>query len=128
MSYCHGESRQVTTGLLRKDSTFQYQPLLQQTEFRLLCIPPKTAETPDNLILFHASLEEAEEARYVALSYCWGDPGSVQDIVVNGQAVKVTKNLFAAIQALQRSDIYVVLWADAVRLISQLSFAFSGLR
>jgi Heterokaryon incompatibility protein (HET) len=51
---------------------------------------------------------------YEALSYCWGDESNKCDIILQGHAWNVTKNLFMALQQLRNSNIPRVLWVDAL--------------
>ena len=54
---------------------------------------------------------------FMALSYTWGDPTNVREIVVNGQPVLVTQNLEACLRVLRRKD-YIKdgwqIWIDAI--------------
>ncbi|MCJ1243494.1 hypothetical protein MMC30_000691 [Trapelia coarctata] len=54
---------------------------------------------------------------FLALSYTWGDPTNVREILVNGQSMLVTQNLEACLRALRRKQ-YVQngwrLWIDAI--------------
>ena len=51
---------------------------------------------------------------YEALSYTWGDPNDREEIQVNNQVMRVTKNLKAALLALRDADEERVMWVDAV--------------
>ena len=54
---------------------------------------------------------------YLALSYTWGDPTNVREILVNGQSLIITQNLEACLRALRRKH-YVKngwrFWIDAI--------------
>ncbi|KAK7221524.1 hypothetical protein V2G26_009527 [Clonostachys chloroleuca] len=50
---------------------------------------------------------------YTALSYCWGDPGGKENIIVSERPMMVTRNLISALQDL-RDRGYLRIWADAV--------------
>ncbi|KAK3370555.1 heterokaryon incompatibility protein-domain-containing protein [Podospora didyma] len=60
----------------------------------------------------------ADAPPYVGLSYVWGDPGQVETIVVNGEDVLVTENLFLALRRIRRRDWEIrevdKLWVDAI--------------
>jgi hypothetical protein len=49
-----------------------------------------------------------------ALSYAWGDPRETFEIVVNGHALEVRKNLYLALHRLRKQDCSRPLWVDAV--------------
>ena len=54
---------------------------------------------------------------FLALSYTWGDPNTVREILVNGQPLPITQNLEACLRALRRKQ-YVKngwkFWIDAI--------------
>ncbi|CAH0044788.1 unnamed protein product [Clonostachys solani] len=93
---------------------YQYQRSLSvgDDEIRLLQI--EASSDPDSEIkcrLLTTPLGSA--GRYIALSYCWGDPGIKGKIIVSQRSMMVTKNLISALQDL-RSRGYLCIWADAV--------------
>jgi hypothetical protein len=54
---------------------------------------------------------------YIALSYTWGDPGTTDAIMLNGQRFDVTRNLYLALHQLRESKYFatgVKLWVDAI--------------
>lgn len=59
-------------------------------------------------------LQAGQTKAYEALSYCWGKPDRLVDIVCNGRRMKVTPNLRAALQNLRKDDSNRMLWVDAM--------------
>ena len=59
---------------------------------------------------------------YLALSYTWGDPSHVEEISVNDQSIKITKNLADCLRTL-RNKSYIKqgwkLWVDALCINQQ---------
>ena len=54
---------------------------------------------------------------FMALSYTWGDPTNVREIMVNGQPFSVTLNLEACLRVLRRKDYIKAgwkVWIDAI--------------
>jgi hypothetical protein len=51
---------------------------------------------------------------YEALSYCWGNPNDRREISISGTVMRVTTNLYAALQYLRRPSEPRILWVDAV--------------
>jgi hypothetical protein len=51
---------------------------------------------------------------YEALSYTWGNPKETEPIIVNGQTMRVTKNLNAALLALRKENEDRIMWIDAL--------------
>jgi len=95
---------------------FQYEALTEKDGIRLIIIPPKvsgnrTVSTadPDALqcSLIHITLSHCEDEiidHYTALPYVW----------VNESPVRVTANLYAALNDLQDETRVLRLWADAL--------------
>ena len=90
-----------------------YEPLdVDFYEIRMLSILPAT--TPDAVV--KCTLEKTSllaPPKYVALSYCWGDPDFTTTIFVNDIEVNVTVNLADALQRLRLLEVTRV-WADAL--------------
>jgi hypothetical protein len=55
-------------------------------------------------------------ASYIAISYTWGEPTLNHPMECDGKEIKVTANLHAALQTLQRNNENVdwTVWADAI--------------
>ncbi|KAI1175059.1 heterokaryon incompatibility protein-domain-containing protein [Nemania sp. FL0916] len=89
-----------------------YRPLSNSGhEIRILVIEPLSPE--DNRIrchLEHASLYDLGND-FVALSYYWGDHNALKRIIVSGELVAITFNLYKALEELRRRGLYRV-WVD----------------
>jgi hypothetical protein len=51
---------------------------------------------------------------YEALSYTWGDPSPIAPIILDGNNIKITKNLDSALRHLRRTENSRRLWVDAL--------------
>lgn len=51
---------------------------------------------------------------FLALSYTWGDPTDVREILVNGQPLLITHNLEACLRALRRKQYVKDGWMDVL--------------
>ena len=49
-----------------------------------------------------------------ALSYVWGHPERVCDIVINGKMAKITKSVADALQSIRKTTRIRAVWADAI--------------
>ncbi len=99
-----------------------YQPLdASKNEIRLLTVHPNDNdddETVRSLIsceLFHVSLDD-KDARFIAISYVWGDPLETREILVNGQVHLVTINCWEILCAHSCIPEYegIPIWIDAL--------------
>lgn len=104
---------------------YQYVPL-RGLEFRLVRIFRKTLETVRCEII-HESLAEPPE--YTAISYAWGDPDEKRDIEIEHDvldeeqemvrkaiSVRVTINLYGALEALRKENRDVLVWIDGLSI------------
>ena len=90
---------------------FRYQSL-NPNEIRLLR-PLSRSQNALAFELVHISL--LSKPRYAALSYTWGPPGDVQEILLNGQHFPVRRNLYGALQQMESSKLIDQhLWVDAI--------------
>ena len=90
-----------------------YQPLDgKQHHFRLLRLHAGRRPQPVVCTLYSEHLKRGKD--YEALSYVWGDPNVVKDILVNGQPLPVTENLNKALHRLRRLKESRILWIDAI--------------
>ncbi|KAI1474590.1 HET-domain-containing protein [Daldinia eschscholtzii] len=96
--------------------SFQYRPLTEPGEIRLLCLEP----APDREATLKGSFEHIIlpdhyfTDPYTALSYVWGDAAAADTILVDGHVFGITANLGAALRDI-RNDVKVHhLWADAL--------------
>ena len=86
--------------------------MILQNEIRILHLLPHDGDSdaPIKCNLRVASLDHNPE--YEALSYVWGNKGSLVDIQVSDRTVGVTKNLYSALQRLRLTDKTRPLWVD----------------
>ncbi|KAI0098532.1 heterokaryon incompatibility protein-domain-containing protein [Nemania sp. FL0031] len=94
------------------DRAISYSPLsITRNEIRILVIEPPSPQ--DNRIrcrLEHVSLFDLHND-FVALSYCWGDHTALKRIILSGDMIPITFNLYKALEELRRRGFYRV-WAD----------------
>jgi hypothetical protein len=101
---------------------FTYEPL-QPGFIRLLRILPEST-TKDIRCYLH-KLKTAEEERFAALSYCWGNPTPVAAITINTRPLGAARNLLDFLQtrflqntwlSRKMSDAFndLDLWVDAL--------------
>lgn len=91
-----------------------YQPLSREgREFRLVRITPGQQDSPIELTLDHASLDNAPS--YAALSYVWGEE-KVVDVRVNGITTSIRENLHEALVQIRNGglEFSTSLWIDAI--------------
>ncbi|KAI1128267.1 heterokaryon incompatibility protein-domain-containing protein [Nemania abortiva] len=67
-------------------------------------------------VKFHlATLDNLQDLKYEALSYCWGNKTPLHPVLCDASSVVwVTQNLFDALQELRLEDRSRMLWADAI--------------
>ena len=89
-------------------------------QIRLLTLLPAAQCSPKDLdqsvipiSTLLESVDWTDKPPYIAVSYTWGDATSLETILVNGQALKITVNLHEALCQLQ-TDEPVRLWTDAI--------------
>lgn len=82
-------------------------------EIRMLVLMP--AEDPSApLVMRMAHCPMHCEVNYYALSYTWGDPQPLSEVIVNGPRMTVRQNLEKALRALRLPKNEAVWWIDAV--------------
>jgi hypothetical protein len=67
-------------------------------EIRLICVMPE-ADGPIECKFKHINLQSNPTPEYRALSYTWGAPNPVQEIIVNNQSLLVRQNLYDFLKA-----------------------------
>lgn len=96
-------------------SSYIYTPLPKADSFRLIELLPGIPGSPlrCNIIL---TRRNRNVAGYEALSYAWGDPVFSQLLVEMStmSIIRITDNLYHALQALRREHQSRLLWVDAV--------------
>jgi hypothetical protein len=90
---------------------------LRSSKIRLLRILPGRSNEPLACVLEQVAL--STEPVFHSLSYCWGEPGEEEKILLNGRTSRVSKNLYEALRhfrELQDSESVFkgALWADAI--------------
>jgi hypothetical protein len=92
---------------------YQYSPLEESKgEIRLLDLYSGDSDDDINCSIRHVTLASTPE--YTALSYTWGDLTIRKAILVGGQTLEVTVNLFDALCHLRSSQKTRTFWVDAV--------------
>jgi hypothetical protein len=92
---------------------FVHEPLqTPDTEIRLLELLPGSSKEELQCRLFHSPVSNLPA--YQPLSYVWGSPRDVVEILVNNASFFVTRNLAAALRQLQQPDASRILWIDAI--------------
>lgn len=100
----------------RRHSPYQHYPQPQGRWFRLLRLLPASGTpscTLECVEVGHTSLQ------YQALSYVWGTDSPSDDLVCNGQLLKVGRNLNSALIAIREKDEEKILWVDAICINQQ---------
>jgi hypothetical protein len=101
---------------------FPYKPLSRNVDsIRLIILKPRGEKEDASVVrckLSHVTF--GEKPQYEALSYTWGDPNDLKDIIIDGLEMKVRVNLYSALRDL-RTEKPRVLWADAI-CIDQSNF------
>nr|XP_023922596.1 uncharacterized protein LOC112034043 [Quercus suber]POE97783.1 heterokaryon incompatibility protein 6, or allele [Quercus suber] len=85
---------------------------LASGELRLLVLFPGVENEPLRAELRVVSFASAP--LYRAVSYRWGSPNRTKRLILDGQIVDITENLFAALRAFRMSHRSLFLWADAI--------------
>lgn len=92
---------------------FEYAPLSEPDNIRLLCLHPGSQDEAIECSLDEANLD-LENYSYQALSYAWGDPQPVHNISCNGRKIKIARNLDSALKRLRLENTSRILWVDAL--------------
>ena len=91
-----------------------YTPLnAAKSEIRVLVIHP-AAEAQSPLICTLQPVSLADDPKFEALSYTWGSPGKICDILLNGKSFRVQENAEAALRRLRRAKGPRTVWIDAI--------------
>jgi hypothetical protein len=91
---------------------YVYQDLPSGNFIRLLCMSPGNRGEEIVCSLHVTPLDELPP--YTALSYCWGKPVFDHIVCCEGKEIKVTKNLYSALQRMRLPDEYSLVWVDAI--------------
>ena len=93
---------------------YQYSPLKDQGEVRLLHLKPGRQRDNIQISIMHARLDD--QPIYQALSYTWGDATVTTPIACStvGDTLSITRNCEAALRRLRLEGEERVLWVDAI--------------
>lgn len=95
---------------------------------RILSLSP-SENLSDPIHIQLSTVKLADEPKFVALSYCWGDATDKLPIVCNGQEFLVTRNLDSALRHVRDDEKERILWIDAICInqnsISERSYQVS---
>ncbi|KAK4442364.1 heterokaryon incompatibility protein-domain-containing protein [Podospora aff. communis PSN243] len=92
---------------------FCYTPLDEEgQQTRLFTLLPGKRQSPLCGILVAANLKN--DLQYDALSYVWGDPTPLFELVVNGDMLEIAENLCKALLAIRLETEPLTLWIDAI--------------
>lgn len=97
-------------------STYQYQPLHQPLDIRLLYLQPGGGNYPLRCFIKHVNLNEAKS--YSAISYVWGDPKTSAELLIGNECtLRITPSLSQALGDIRGKYCQTreqALWADGV--------------
>jgi hypothetical protein len=103
---------------VQPSAEYQYSPLSQaRREIRLLHLIPGKPFARIAVALETVVLKGLGNPYYEALSYTWGSAKNPAEILVERsfrRTIKVTRNLYEALQHLRREDQTRTMWVDAV--------------
>jgi hypothetical protein len=90
-----------------------YEPLdNREREIRLISLRPGIYSDPLECELIRTSL--AKPLKYEKLSYTWGNPELVSQVLVNGHELHIHGSLDIALRHLRLKDSPRILWTDAI--------------
>lgn len=100
---------------LSVETTFTYHPLVPRSGIRFIVLHPGSFSDPIEVNVLHTTLRH--DLPFDALSYTWGDHGTLRRIAVRGRkrcSLHVTENLESALRHLRYPDRKKILWIDAL--------------
>lgn len=90
---------------------YQYEDLPTGDHIRIIALAPGQGDEPISCSL--KTLKHDDIAgQYECVSYVWGDPAIVVDIICDGKRLPVTKSLRDALRRFRHPDKDRVMWAD----------------
>ncbi|KAE8358705.1 heterokaryon incompatibility protein-domain-containing protein [Aspergillus caelatus] len=99
-------------------SQYKYSLLPQRPEtIRMLVLLPSednTTQIQFQLVDYTLPTSGTEDHSYEALSYVWGSEDTPQFILIDGQTLPVTENLYTALLYLRQHQLERLLWIDAI--------------
>ena len=97
------------------DSVDYYRPLsAERKEFRLLIVQPWDGSDIVRGWLRHATLDHELLPHYETISYCWGNSGDVEWMIINNVLRTVPASAEAAVARMRYSNKQRMLWIDAI--------------
>ncbi|OOO14945.1 Heterokaryon incompatibility [Aspergillus oryzae] len=99
-------------------SQYKYSLLTPRPEtirmLRLLPSENNTAQIQCQLVNYTLPTPGTEDYPYEALSYVWGSENTPQYIIIDGQTLSVTENLYTTLLYLRERQLERLLWIDAI--------------
>lgn len=92
--------------------SFSYSFALSGRRIRLIRILPASGSKPIRISLCQEELDS--DTSFLALSYVWGSPDVTETVICNGQTLKITENLHAALWQMREDGRQGYIWADAI--------------
>ncbi|KAH9207480.1 heterokaryon incompatibility protein-domain-containing protein, partial [Leptodontidium sp. 2 PMI_412] len=91
-----------------------YPPLdKSSSKIRLIHLQPRSRN--NNIICQLCIVDlDADDLKYEALSYEWGETNISRSILLNGKEFSVRENLWSALTYLRHDEVERVLWIDAI--------------
>ena len=100
--------------LTNQQPDFTYEALSPERDsFRLLQLEPAGKDDSQIQAELHLAHVSSSMGQYAALSYCWGEPGDIIPVVVDGYPLLVQQNLYAFLLQL-RNHGHLLIWVDAI--------------
>lgn len=91
---------------------FEYSPLQEPRQIRLLRLYPGLSDDPLSCELEHVSLDDGPS--YEAISYVWGDPTFSHSLHCGTGHVAVTRSLDVVLRRIRLEDNIRTVWIDGV--------------
>jgi hypothetical protein len=105
--------------------SYVYHPLDHVDSIRLLELMPGPKGSPLSCRI--QEVRKMDKPTYEALSYAWGEPffsGAIEE-VSSGTHLKITVNLYNALQGIRQEDVPRVMWVDSI-CINQVDLKEKG--
>jgi hypothetical protein len=100
--------------LLRVFNAYSYSPPPGPRYIRLIHLEPPS-EDPSKPIASLKVHNLDDLCEYEAISHTWGDGAELdRGMILDGQMLNISRNLYAALMAFSHVDRTRVLWADAI--------------
>ncbi|PVH72982.1 HET-domain-containing protein [Cadophora sp. DSE1049] len=98
--------------LSRHQKSYKYKPVPAENTIRILTLSPGLPGTRLEGRLDFANL--ADNPKYEAISYVWGDAARCDKILINGKSLGLTQSLSDALQKIRHENRPRTIWADQV--------------